>query len=226
MPIVEKISELLATVSNTIGIFVFPLVIVLSAALLIFARYSYRCFRIVLPISGVALGAMVGANVTDILVKTFAIEVSLPVDLKYIVGIVIAAALGFFCFKFHRLAVLVSGACLGYIVIGRIVKDFLLLFPFVQLVASGTEPKLIALVAAVVCIICMLVTAYFVDKFFKPVYLLVTTIGGAVLALLVPTVLMFTNPAIVGTAALVAAIIGLVAGAVCYGIQSYETQYY
>ena len=226
MPIVEKISEILATVSDAIGIFVFPLVIILSAALLVFSRYSYRCFRIVLPISGIVLGALVGASVTDILVKTFAIEVNSPVELKYIVGIIIAAALGFFCFKFHRFAVLLSGACLGYIVVGRAVKDFLLLFPFVQLVASGAEPALIATVAVIVCLICMLGPAYLVNRFFKPVYLFATSICGAVLALVVPTVLMFTNPAIVGTAALVAAIIGLAAGAVCYGIQSYETMYY
>ena len=227
MPIVQQMSGLLTSISGPLGVFVFPVVIIAAAALLIFARYSYRCFRVVLPIAGVVLGSIVGMSITDFLIATFAIDTSaLPIAPEYIVGIVLAAALGIFCFKFNRFTVLLAGGGLGYVVVGSAVVEFFKLFPFVQAVESTTEASTVETVDMIVALICMVVCAYFVNKYFKTAYIFVTTIGVSIVALAFVAVLLFQNSAIVDTAAIVGAVCGLVTGIVFYGIQSYETLYY
>ncbi len=226
MPIVQQMSGWIDFLSAPLGVFVFPVIILAAAALLVFARYSYRCFRVVLPISAVVLGSVIGMNITGYLVTMFSINANLPIDLKYIVGIVLAAILCLLCCKCHRCAVLLAGAGLGYFVVGGAVAGFLKLFPFVQAVENGTAANIVETIDVIVALICMVVCAYFVNRYFKPVYIFVTTIGASIVALAFVAILLFQNSAIVDTAAIVAAVCGLVAGAVFHGIQSYETMYY
>lgn len=226
MPIIEKINELLAFISGPLGVFVFPVVIIAAAALLIFARYSYRCFRVVLPVSGVVLGSVVGMNITGYLLGLIGTELTLPIDPKYIVGIVLATILGLLCFRFQRLAVFLAGGGLGYMVVGKAVAGFVKQFPFIQAVENTTNTSIVETVDIVVCIILAVICAFIVNKYFKPVYIFVTTIGASIFALAVLTVLLFQGSAIVDIAAMVAAGIGLVVGAVFYGIQNYETMFY
>ena len=226
MPVIQQILDIIATVTDAVGVFVFPLVIIFSLALTVFARYSFRCFRIVLPIAGVALGVYAGMSLSDFLVSIYAPETTFEVDPKYVVGIVLAIVLGLFCAKLPNFTVLLAGAGIGYAIVGNIVTGFLKLFPFVQAVEIATDPAIVETVDMVVWLICMVVCAYLINRFFKPIYLFATAIVPVVLAVVVPVVLILANSESIVTGTTIAAICGLVLGAVCYGIQNYETMYY
>ena len=226
MPVIQPILDIIATVTDAVGVFVFPLVIIFSLALTVFARYSFRCFRIVLPIAGVALGVYAGMSLSDFLVSIYAPEATFEVDPKYIIGIVLALILGAICVKLPDFTVLLAGAGIGYALIGPIVTGFLKLFPFVQAVESATDPAIVETVDMIVWLICMIVCAYLIRRFFKPIYLFATAIVPVVLAVVVPVVLILANSESLVTGTSIAAICGLALGAVCYGIQNYETMYY
>ena len=227
MPVIQQILDIIATATDAVGVFVFPLSIILSLALIVFARYSYRCFRIVLPVAGVALGAYAGMTLTDFFLGMNEAETAYAVEPKYIVGIVLAIVLGILCAKLHSFAVLLAGAGIGYAIIGPIVTGFFKLFPFVQIVESATDPAVVETVDMIVWLICMTVCGYLIHRFFKPIYLFATAIVPAVAAIVVPVVLILANNSEALTnGATIAAVCGLVVGSVCYGIQNYESMYY
>ena len=80
--------------SSTLGIFFIPTVLVAAILLLGFARYSYKLLNVVLPLSCVASGAVVGANhLAPVLAEKFGF-ISQIANIEFLAGFLVAAVFG------------------------------------------------------------------------------------------------------------------------------------
>lgn len=215
--IITKILDFSAQFSEKLGMFFIPAVIFATVALVLFAKYSYKLLKIVLPLAGMAAGAVLGASfVAPFVEKTFPV-VGEYISPFYLAALVLAAILGGLCVKYHTLAVLLVGACSGYLFLGRIMKDLLLSLPFIQHIAFDVIRLKSYVVGVIVCTITMVIFTFLVKRYFKKLYVFVTSVGVATATLGIAAVLLFASTSFVTYAALAGAAIGLIAGmAFCY----------
>jgi hypothetical protein len=205
--------------------FLIPAVILGAIALLVFARYSFRLFRIVLPIAGIVLGSTAGASLVAPLLAKYVPVVGEFINPFYLAGIVIALVLAVFCFKFYNFTVLLIGASLGFIVVARLVKDVLLSLAVTKQIIATVSPAVVSVVGIAIAVVCLIVTAIIVRKFFKPLYILLTSTGASVLALGVAAMFIFATTDFTVIATLAAAGVGVIVGLVLTGIQAKESEF-
>lgn len=210
MEIVKQASAAVFNFGASLGAFLIPCVILCSVALMLFAKYSYKLFKIVLPLAGVVLGSLLGASLIGPMIK----GISGFVNPALVAGAVCAAVLAFLCFKLHKFTVFVIGASCGYILVGRIVKDLLLDIPFIFQLSETVERPITMTVGIIIGLICLAVTAVVVKKFFRSIYVIATSVGGAAASLGIASVFVFAGTTIADVATVTAlglgAIIGLV----------------
>lgn len=212
-----KILDLGAQIGALLGVFFIPATILGAILLVVFARYSYKLLKFVLPVAGIAIGAIVGAGYIAPYVETSLPVVTQYVNPYYVCAIVLAAILGVLCFKFHTFAILLIGAFAGFVVIGRIVKDLLLSLPFINAIAGDVIRLKSYIVGVIICFICMIVIAFLVKRYFKKIYVVTTSIGLTTATFGIAATLIFATTVIAPYATIAAAVIGFIVGSVfCY----------
>ena len=206
-----------AQISGTLGMFFIPVVIISALALVLFAKYSYKFLKVVLPIAGMGVGAFAGATYVAPLIDKYLPVVGQYINPVYLCAIVLAAVLGLLCVKYHTFAILVVGAACGYLFLGRIVKDLLLSIPFVLHIANDVIRLKSYTVGVIICAITMVIFTFIVKRYFKKVYVIVTSFGVATATLGIAAVLIFQSTSIATYAAIAGTAIGAIAGmAFCY----------
>ena len=212
-----KILDFSAQFSDKLGIFFIPVVILSAIALILFAKYSYRFLKIVLPIAGMVGGALLGATfIAPFVEKTFP-AVGQYVSPFYLSAIVLAAVLAFICIKYNTFAIILVGAAAGYLFLGRIVKDLLISIPFIEHIATDVIRIKSYTTVVIICVLTMIVVAFIVHRYFNKLYVLVTSVGVATATLGIAAVLIFANTSIATYAAIAGAALGALIGAVfCY----------
>lgn len=221
-----------------LGGYIIPALILGVIALFFFARHSYKCFKVVLPLAAIVLGSTFGVTLLNMLLNTGigqqyvapiynAVEAVVAefINPVFLIGMVIALILGAFCLKFPNFTVVLLGASAGFVLVGDFVKSFILSFDFVQYIVANTDRTIIAAVGAVVALICMLVCAYLVCRFFRPIYIVVTSVGTAAAALGTAAMFIFATTDFTVVATLAAATLGGLIGIVFSGLQLGESDY-
>ena len=225
MEIVKDISANVLSFGDSIGFFLVPAIVLIAIALFAFARYSYKFFRVLLPLTGVILGAVVGSNVLASFVEDSFPNISSYISPSFLAGIIVAAALAFFCFKLHKLTVLLIGGSLGYLFIAGIVEALLRKIPYVQQTLVNMTSEEAVTIGAIFTLVCVALTLVIFHFFFRPIYVLTTTVGGCACALGIAAIFIFANTSISEVAVLTAAGIGAVVGLVFFAKQYSEINY-
>lgn len=221
-----------------LGAYIIPAVILGVIALFFFARHSYKCFKVVLPLTAVVLGSTLGITVINDVLATeigqkhlapiydaFTGAVSEFINPTILVGLVLALVLGAFCLKFPTFTVVLCGLGAGYVLLGDFMKSFILSFDFVQHIVANTDRSIVAAVGAVVALICALLCAYIVCRFFRTVYIVCTSVGACAFALGTAAMFIFATTDFTVIATLAAAGVGALIGIVFSGVQLGESDY-
>ena len=221
-----------------LGAYIIPAVILGVIALFFFARHSYKCFKVVLPLAAIVLGSTFGVKlIGDVLAtglgqkflapayNAFTAVVSEFINPTILVGLVLALVLGAFCLKFPTFTVVLCGLGAGYVVLGDFMNSFILSFDFVQYIVANTDRTIVAAVGAVVALICALVCAYIIVRFFRIVYIVSTSVGACAFALGTAAMFIFSTTDFTVIATLAAAGLGALIGIVFSGVQLGESEY-
>lgn len=212
-----RIIKSVALINTEFAVLVIPVVIIAAIALMAFARHSFKLFKVVLPFAGIVAGYVAGSHFIGDLLAKYAPAVGEHIDPYLLAGLVVAAAAAFFCIKFPIVSIFLIGGTAGYILIGRLAKDILLAIPFVHAIATSVErPKSMA-VGIIISVVCMIVTAFIVKKYFKTIYIMATSIGCSMLALGGAAIFLFESTSFTTYATIVALSIGAIIGLIfCY----------
>ena len=208
MEIVTKVSETVLPIGDKLDILLVPVLMLFVAVLFIFSRYSYRLFKILLPLTCIAIGSMVGANLVGPVIEKAFPDVANYVNPAYIGGIACAAIIAFLCLKLLKLAIVITGAGAGYLFVSGIVHNLLRATKFISDILLNTDMETAIFFSTIITILSVIVTAVLFHFFFKPIYILATSIGSGAAALGVAAIFMFAGTAIMETAVLVSAGIG------------------
>ena len=215
--IIAKILDFGTTLSEALGMFFVPVILLSAIALVLFARNSYKLLKFVLPIAGMAAGAAIGATYVAPLLDKAVPVLSQYVSPVYLTAAVLGLVLGLLCVKYHTFAVLLITATVSYLFLGRIVKDLLLSIPFILQIANDVIRMKSYTVGIIVCIITTIIVTFLVHRYFKKVYVFVTSIGVCAATLGIAAVLVFQPTDFTTYAAMAATALGLVVGtAFCY----------
>ena len=212
MEIVKKISEAVLPVGEKLDILLVPAIMLTVALLFIFARYSYRLFKILLPLTCIVVGSMLGSTVIGPMIEKAFPSITGYVNPAYIGGFACAGIIAFLCIKLIKLAIIVTGAGVGYHFISGIVHNLLRSTKFVSEILVNTELSTAVFFSTILTILSIIVTVVLFHFFFKIIYILSTSIAGGAAALGIIAIFMFANTAIAETAVLVAAGIGAFIG--------------
>lgn len=224
MEMVSQVSAEIVKIGAAFGAYLVPLFILCSIALVAFAKNSYKLFKIVLPIAGVITGSILGALFIGPYLAEIP-EIKEVVNAYFLSGIVTAAILAFFCFKFHKFTVLLIGAATGYLLVGRIVKDLLLSIEFIFILSETTERPITLVVGIIIGLICLVVTTLVVKKFFRPLYVIVTSIGCSALGFGLAAVFTFATTSFADYATVTALGLGAIVGLIFCAQQLSELSY-
>lgn len=218
MDFVKDISIAVREAVAGLGPLVIPAIIAAVVLVVLFAKNSYKLFRIGLPFLAALAGSYIGAGLLGGLVKDALPAVADIFNPHYVAGGLVALVLGLLCAKFHKLTMFLVGAGLGVLFIDELVKGLLWSLDFVvktaESVPGGREGDVVKIVGIVILALCALVSAIILVKFFKGIYILVTAVGGLVVAAAVPAIFIFANTNFAEIAVIACAAIGLIFGIV------------
>jgi hypothetical protein len=197
-----------------LGLLVIPVVFAISFALIVFAKNSYKCFRVALPLLAAFAGAYIGAGLLGPIVKDMAPD--LGSACVWIPGLLVALILGGLCTKLHKLTMTLVGLGLGALAIDGLVKGILWNLDFVNNMAEnapgGKGGALVAIVGMIILAACAVVSAIILVKFFRGIYIILTSIACWVIALALPAIFIFSTTAFAEIAVIALAVIGLLFG--------------
>jgi hypothetical protein len=221
-----------------LGAYIIPAIILGVIALFFFARHSYKCFKVVLPLAAIVLGSTFGVKLLNDVLATglgqkfvaptynaLTAVVSEFINPTILVGLVLALVLGGFCLKFPTFTVVLCGLGAGYVLLGDFIKSLVLSFPFVQHIVANTDRTIVAAVGALIALICALVCAYIIVRFFRIVYIVGTSVGACAFALGTAAMFIFATTSFTVIATLAAAGLGALVGIIFSGIQLGESDY-
>lgn len=199
-----------------LGLLVIPVVFALSFALILFAKNSYKCFRVALPLLAAFAGAYIGAGLLGPIVKGIAPD--LGSACIWIPGLVVAVVLGGLCTKFHKLTMAIVGLGIGALALDIVVKGLLWKLDFVNNLADkmpgGRSGVVVAIVGMIILVACAVLCAIVLVKFFRGIYIILTSIAAYVLALGLPAIFVFSTTAFAEIAVIALAALGLILGIV------------
>ncbi len=225
MELIQKVSESLLTFAGRFGMFAIPLAILVSAALLLFAKYSYKFFKVVLP---TAAGVLVGTFAADMFAPTLA--ASFPGMEKvldpYIIAVVlISVFVAILCAKLHTLTILIIGAGVGYTALSFLMHKLLRSTVFVKRLLWLLPMSDAALFSTIVSVVSAMIALLLFKRCFKTVYIVSTSIAGAVAALGIFSIFVFSMTPFALVATEVAIAVGLLIGIVFCEKQFVDTVY-
>lgn len=226
MEIVKQISATLLPLGDKLSAFLIPALILTVALLFIFARYSYRLFKIILPLSCILLGSMVGANLLGPVLEKSLPDMAKYINPAYVAAFACAAVVALLCFKLLKLAIILTGAGVGYLFVSGLVHNLLRATEFVSDILVNTDMETAVLFSTILTVICIFVTVVLFHFLFKYIYILATSIGACAAALGVAAVFIFANTPIAETSIIVAVCIGALIGLVLSFKQLSYYRYY
>lgn len=192
----------------------FPIVLVAVLLLGLLAMYSYKIFRIILTVGGSIVCGTLGSTFVAPLVVKFVGQTVAGFDMVYSIGFICALLGGLLMNAFFKLALFISGAGAGWIMGGMFVYGMIVaMFPNIPYIS---EPL------GMICVkgICALVVGILSLFLFKFVYIVFTSIGGMIGAIVLVIISIKPHP---GTPALmIAVLIGLILG-IIFAIKQYQS---
>ena len=208
MEIVQNISAPIVEFGQQLNALLIPCIIIAAIALFVFAKLSYKCFKVILPIAGITLASIVGGEILNTAFGEKMASVAEYINPYYLFCAICALVAAFICIKLFKVTILIIGGCTGYIVISNLVHGGLRQIPFVSEIILNTPKEKGAILSVLISIVCALVTMFLFSKFFKVIYIFVTSIAAGVVAFGMPAIFIFANTGISEIATLVAAGIG------------------
>ena len=222
MEFVRNISAPILEFGNKYATYLIPALIFIPLLLILFSRFSYSIFKFVFPIAGAVAGYFAGAKyLTQLVEKYFTgYEFIKP---EYVAGAACALVLLILCCKGRKTAVLLCGAGVGYLVVGKIAIDALNKISVMKEILTNTPDDKRTMFLAMISIVCSLVVMFLFHKFFNFIYIYATSIGSAVAAFALPAIFLFTKfgnleigvLACAGVGALIGLIFGVVQHSRC-----------
>ena len=210
--IIDVATELAANLK--LGLFIVPVVFAISFALIVFAKNSYKCFRVAFPLLAAFAGAYIGAGLLGPVVADIA--PGLESAAYWIPALLVASVLGSLCTKFHKLTMCIIGLGIGAVVIDKFLKGVLWGFDFItewaENAPGGRSGSTVALVGVIILAACAILGAILLVKFFRGIYIILTSVVCYVLALTLPALFVFSTFAFAEIAVIVCAVIGLILG--------------
>ena len=182
----------------------FPVVLVAVILLGLLAMYSYKIFRITLTVGGSIVCGVLGSMFVAPFVTGFIGKSVMGFDMVYSIGFICALLGGLLMNSFFKLALFISGAGAGWIMGGTVVYGLVVaMLPNVPYI---NEPL------GMLCVkgVCALVVGILSLFLFKFIYIVFTSLGGMIGAILLVIISVKPHP---GTPVLmVAVLIGLILG--------------
>ena len=221
MDFVKELSIPIFALGDKLGGFLIPTLVLSSIALLLFATFSFRLLRIALPVAGLGLGYVLGAQfLAPVLANVFKGAGFLTTEM--LAGIICAIVVGFICLRSYDFAVIAAGIALGYIFLSELAIWGLRQIKFVQDVLLATDMETAVKVGILLSAVCGFFTLILFKKCFKPTYIFSTTIIAAVIAFTIPAMFIFKSldADAFRIAVLTASDIGLALGVILGGLQS------
>ena len=213
---VKDISTAVLGAAAGIGPLVIPAIVAAVVLLVLFARNSYRLFRVALPFLAALAGSYIGAALLGGILKDSVPAATDFVNPIYIAGGVVALVLGLLCAKFHKLTMFLVGAGLGALFVDGIVKGILWSFDFVNNIAEsvpgGRTGSVVMIVGMIILAACAIVCALLLLKFFKAVYVFITSVVVYVVVFAIPAIFVFASVSFAPIAVLACAGLGVIVG--------------
>ncbi len=214
MEFIQEVSAKLLEFGESIGgiAVAAPLSILAAIILLLFARFSYKLFKIVLPIAASLIVAIAGAeHLASVITSSFP-EVEGQINPVLLSIIILAVTVLIVSIIFRKLAIILIGAGVCALVVPAVVFPAMRGNEFVGNVLVNLDMDTAVLFAGVFTVILTLVVIYVLYKFVNNVYVLATSVAASVAALAIPTVFLFASFSFAPTATFAAIVIGAMIG--------------
>ena len=181
------------------------------AAMFLIATWSWRLFKLALPVEGALIFAMIGVYVVPMIPESVAIPY---VDLGVAVVFVLALVGALIMKSFYKLAVVVIGAAGGWIAGTTISGVIAASFPDIAFFVSvDGKPAIGTIVVGAACALVVGILSVFI---FKGLYIISTSVGGMICAFVTAGVMLFANSGIDLLVVMgVSTFIGIIAGVIC-----------
>ena len=208
------IEGLTAYLSNFINGFGPVLVVTIIAILAVVATWSWRLFKLELPVVGAIIFANLGAIVAPMIINAAQMEYVGPISLNAIVIMACALLGAILMGVLYKLAIILVGAAGGW-VIGNVISGVIAANqPDLEFFKSvdGSLPIGYIIVSAVCAVILGLLAVFI----FKALFILITSIGSMISAgaLVGSTIINYADEnalAVIG----LCSILGVIAGIIC-----------
>ncbi len=216
MDFVKDISTKVLDATANLGALVIPEIVASVVLLVLFARNSYRLFRVALPFMAALAGSYIGAGLLGGFVKDTVPAIADFINPLYVAGGIVALLLGLLCAKFHKLTMFLIGAGLGVLFIDELIKGILWGFKFVndiaEAVPGGRNGNFVKVVGIIILVGCAIVTAVLLLKLFKLLYVFITSVVVYAAAFALPAIFIFANASFAPIAVVACAGLGVIFG--------------
>ncbi len=210
----DQIIQTVFDLCNSLGILAIPVSVLAVVVLIFLAKRSYRIFNFLLPILAGVAGAFIGIASVRGLGKIAPSLKEIP-NLGLIVGIIFGIILALICIKRRGFAMVLVGAGIGAVLLGDVLKSWLESFDYIKGIAGATGNMVSYIIGAIISIICLIIGAFIFKKFFKAIYIILTSIGCSVVAFAFVGALAFGKlDDVSNVALLICIVIGLIYGLV------------
>ena len=167
--------EILADPTMLLSMVTFPVALIAAALLVLTAIYGYRIFKTTISVTVCVACGVVGSTLAPFILASLPIPAIEGVSLSAIVGVVLAGIGLLLGFKLYKLSLFISCAVGSYFVYTPVATLIAAMLPDVPLLNS---PEGLMIVSAVLA----LLTGILMLLLFKPLYIIITSIGGVALA--------------------------------------------
>lgn len=164
-PTLDSVAEL---VTN------FPATIIAVLILFALAFFSYKLFKTSVELAGaISLGALGYYFSIFVIFGSNGENISNGIDIAAIIGVSCAILGGIIAHSVYKLAIFSSGAAIGYMLGGVVLAEISSMFENLEAI---TNPAIVATISTVLAMVlgCLFLVA------FKPLYIITTSIVGAV----------------------------------------------
>ena len=224
--IVKQIVEAILPLGDKLGGYVYAILAPLAVLLFLFGRYSYKIFKVVTILASVALGAFAGYAFLAPAVGENIPVIAGVIKPEHTIALVCAVFMALICSKIFKIAVLITGAGLGYLFLSGLLHSVLRDTEFVGQVILNTDMTTAVLFSTILTVLVVLLAMFIFQKFFKPIYIIATSIVSGAAALAIPAIFIFASLPFIETAVIVAAGLGAFVGLIFCGKQMSYYRYF
>ncbi len=219
VPMLPKIISAVLGVADSLQGFAIPVAIAAIVLLVLLSRYSYKVFRFVLPVIAGVSGALIGYIVAGELFANS--NISGLINPATVIASVCGIVLLLVCAKFHGIAMAIVGGGLGYVFLGQFIRSWLLSYDYVHKITVAVGMPYTKIIGILISIVCLVILAFLMNKFFKIFYVILTSVGSMVAATSIAAIFIFAGTNVDIIALIVAIVIGLIVG-ICICVRQFR----